>query len=435
MKRSSSLMDSTVSSVQDACSHDKESLDDLKRKLDRVMVELESARAAAQAQRQLHDTRVEHLENLLDIAQRERDEAREQCFQLQERILGSCLLELPPALSSIQPDQSPIKIFSSPDLKFEEGELLHHFQQELLFTDQQREEDLHYYLQQQHCQEQLDLQEQADKPHMQVLNQQENKLLSQTELCIQVQQHSEENSLPLCTMTKETLQDLDLQLTQPWLSNDKELSVSGMTSVCFSPFQFVSDGSYLGENDFSQLSPPISAIETCSPPVASEVSPFFSSPRLQRGSVVASLLSPLDPFTTLLSKQILHLPEPPEADPQVMLRSLPEKGKLLQAVMQAGPLLQTLLLAGPLPQWRHPPPPLNSMEIPRVPMSSRSLSVPLSHQVPHPIEVQSISENHGQYMTSSSVVHRSLLTSSVQGSLMSIPAASKTVCETSLNHM
>ncbi|KAJ7513443.1 hypothetical protein O6H91_24G007600 [Diphasiastrum complanatum] len=423
----------TVSSVQDVCSHDEESLDDLKCKLVRVMVELESARAAAQAQQQLHETRVEHLENLLDIAQRERDEAREQCFQLQERILGSCLLELPPALSSIQPE-SPIKIFSSPDLKFEEEELLHHFQQELLFTDQQQEEDLHYYLQQQHHQEQLGLQEQADKPHMKVLNLQENKLLSQTELYIQAQQHSEENSLPLCTMTKETLQDLDLQLTQPWLSNDKELSVSGITSA--TPFQFVSDGSYLGENDFSHLSPPISAIETCSPPVAPEVSALFSSPRLQRGSVIASLLSPLEPFTTLLSKQILHLPEPPEADPQVMLRSLPEKGKLLQAVMQAGPLLQTLLLAGPLPQWRHPPPALNSLEIPRVPMSSRSMSVPLSDPVPHPIEVQSISENHGQYMTTSSMVHRSIFTSSVQGSLMSIPAASKTVCETSLdNHM
>lgn len=49
-------------------------------------------------------------------------------------------------------------------------------------------------------------------------------------------------------------------------------------------------------------------------------------------------------------------------------RSLPEKGKLLQAVMKAGPLLQTLLLAGPLPQWRRPPPPLDGVEIPPVTM-------------------------------------------------------------------
>jgi hypothetical protein len=52
------------------------------------------------------------------------------------------------------------------------------------------------------------------------------------------------------------------------------------------------------------------------------------------------------------------------------LKTLPEKGKLLQAVMQAGPLLQTLLVAGPLPQWRHPPPALDTLDIPRVSMSS-----------------------------------------------------------------
>ncbi len=59
-----------------------------------------------------------------------------------------------------------------------------------------------------------------------------------------------------------------------------------------------------------------------------------------------------------------HLPEPPESDPEVMLRSMPERGKLLQAVMQAGPLLHTLLLAGPLPRWRRPPPatPVDPME-------------------------------------------------------------------------
>ncbi|GLT65060.1 hypothetical protein SLA2020_375120 [Shorea laevis] len=37
-------------------------------------------------------------------------------------------------------------------------------------------------------------------------------------------------------------------------------------------------------------------------------------------------------------------------------KTLPEKGKFLQAVMEAGPLLQTLLVAGPLPRWRNPPP-------------------------------------------------------------------------------
>lgn len=36
-------------------------------------------------------------------------------------------------------------------------------------------------------------------------------------------------------------------------------------------------------------------------------------------------------------------------------RTLPQKGKLLQAVLEAGPLLSTLMVAGSLPQWRNPP--------------------------------------------------------------------------------
>ncbi|KAE8732661.1 TOX high mobility group box family member 4-A [Hibiscus syriacus] len=47
-------------------------------------------------------------------------------------------------------------------------------------------------------------------------------------------------------------------------------------------------------------------------------------------------------------------------------KSLPEKGKLLEAVMEASPpLLQTLLFTGPLPQWRNPPP-LQNYKIPSV---------------------------------------------------------------------
>ncbi|CAM6079544.1 unnamed protein product [Sphagnum tenellum] len=113
----------------------------------------------------------------------------------------------------------------------------------------------------------------------------------------------------------------------------------------------------------------------CSPsPHSSSIS--IPTACLHSGSAVASLLSPLElcdmskPSSMHPGSRLVHLPEPPEADPQVMLNSLPEKGKLLQAVMQAGPLLQTLLLAGPLPQWRYPPPVLDTVNIPQVPISS-----------------------------------------------------------------
>lgn len=117
---------------------------------------------------------------------------------------------------------------------------------------------------------------------------------------------------------------------------------------------------------------PYSSPGMCSPPLSNGL-----GLNLHGGSAVASLLSPLDRFQSLgvsspmhLNSRPVHLPEPPESDLQVMLKTLPEKGKLLQAVMQAGPLLQTLLVAGPLPQWRHPPPALDTLDIPRVSMSS-----------------------------------------------------------------
>ncbi|MCE3051192.1 hypothetical protein HAX54_049095 [Datura stramonium] len=52
-------------------------------------------------------------------------------------------------------------------------------------------------------------------------------------------------------------------------------------------------------------------------------------------------------------------------DSLVKGKSLPQQGKLLQAVLETGPLLQTLLVSGQLPQWRNPPR-LKSFNIPPV---------------------------------------------------------------------
>ena len=80
-------------------------------------------------------------------------------------------------------------------------------------------------------------------------------------------------------------------------------------------------------------------------------------------------------FSPSDSEEFISLPPLKDSIPQPQARnlkllqgekSLPEKGKLLQAVLEAGPLLQTLLLAGPLPQWQHPPPQIDSIDIPPV---------------------------------------------------------------------
>lgn len=66
----------------------------------------------------------------------------------------------------------------------------------------------------------------------------------------------------------------------------------------------------------------------------------------------SSVMGQIDPASALIERLVKR-------------KTLPEKGRLLQAVVDAGPLLQTLLLAGPLPQW-HNPPPLQPLQIPPV---------------------------------------------------------------------
>ena len=77
-----------------------------------------------------------------------------------------------------------------------------------------------------------------------------------------------------------------------------------------------------------------------------------------------------------LLPQKRHLSEPLELDilEDSMITSLPEKGKLLEAVSKAGPLLQELLVIGTLPDWNNPPP---MMDIPMVPIASNISSFPL----------------------------------------------------------
>ncbi|XP_024525439.1 uncharacterized protein LOC112344605 [Selaginella moellendorffii] len=105
---------------------------------------------------------------------------------------------------------------------------------------------------------------------------------------------------------------------------------------------------------------------------------ILSSSLQNNGSALASILTPLqqhsdyaravrdfDPSARKFEDPTAAAVEDhatTEMNLNLMLRNLPERGKLLQAVMNAGPLLHTLLLAGPLPQWHHPPPGLDSFQ-------------------------------------------------------------------------
>lgn len=168
--------------------------------------------------------------------------------------------------------------------------------------------------------------------------------------------------------------------------------------------------------------------------------PQMNMTHSQAVSGPSSSMAQLKRYGDLPSVVPVHLPEPPESDPQVIMKSLPEKGKLLEAVMKAGPLLQTLLLAGPLPQWRHPPPTLDSFEIPLVSMSTSNaispLPNPLQLNVPvcdqthlvqnsgsvfcsmnqsNPSQIPVVAQLQSAASTSSSSNKRTLLNSSVNG--------------------
>ncbi|XP_073066394.1 uncharacterized protein [Primulina eburnea] len=119
-----------------------------------------------------------------------------------------------------------------------------------------------------------------------------------------------------------------------------------------------------------------------------------------KGTELTNVFSSSDCDESIVSSPH-HLPPPQlpppagEVEPEfpiLLERSLPEKGKLLQAVMKAGPLLHNLLLAGPLPRWRQPPPPLDTNQIPPppvvIPSSPTSLPTLMSSQSIHQESLQ-----------------------------------------------
>ncbi|CAN8247369.1 unnamed protein product [Cochlearia groenlandica] len=71
-------------------------------------------------------------------------------------------------------------------------------------------------------------------------------------------------------------------------------------------------------------------------------------------------------FSNFKNRPVKYDPVESLMDEIIKGKSLPEKGKLLQAMKESGPLLQTLLLAGELPRWRNPPPLQQSFRVPAI---------------------------------------------------------------------
>eukprot|EP00249_Psilotum_nudum_P027024 c34261_g1_i1 orf=150-641(+) len=121
------FIDTNLQSLPFSWNQVGESTEELSHMLVCASMELESARAAAKAHRKLHDARVRHLEELLKTTRRERDEAREQCLKLQERLENSAVLAsaLPdivdlPDIDIV--DENPTGIPAEPDSRLTERE-------------------------------------------------------------------------------------------------------------------------------------------------------------------------------------------------------------------------------------------------------------------------------------------------------------------------
>ncbi len=388
-------------------------------------LELDSARAVASAEVELHDAQVRHLQELLAAAQRERDEAREQYLGLQGCLsrspstnagrgtAGSTTLGRRSREYQSQQQQLPnsgLSLVMSPTASTVQQEVVQQQQQfdmeelqkhlEILQDDEQHLEifqDEHLV---DHLEDLADLdsmlqqipQEQTDHPNA-LQNRSTHEQYFQHESCA-VDDSGSDELLSHCIRQEQQmqvqLQSADQQVMSSSLMEQQQVQhQQGDMSVQLqqSPWrQSLSSGPSPAAG-FSQAA----AAVLCSSAVVSPQLLPSSLPappaalfQTAAGSPVSSLLgtgstglavtmqqqqqrsgAPASVQQLLPCKHVL--PEPPEADLQVMLSSLPEKGKLMQAVMDAGPLLQTLLMASSspqLPQWRHPPPGLESLQLP-----------------------------------------------------------------------
>ncbi|KAL8057462.1 hypothetical protein ABFX02_04G185500 [Erythranthe guttata] len=109
---------------------------------------------------------------------------------------------------------------------------------------------------------------------------------------------------------------------------------------------------------------------TITPPQANYINPLFRLPEtplpkpvsVNPNSSVTESNSLFDPvFSPDFSNILVHECSKKVDEGNLVIdrlvkgKSLPKRGKFLQAVVEAGPLLQNILVAGPLPMWRNPP--------------------------------------------------------------------------------
>ncbi|MCO5585740.1 hypothetical protein L7F22_039676 [Adiantum nelumboides] len=414
--------------AQQQCDNEWSHLDmqcpeELQYKLICASMELQRTKAAAKEEEKFQEAKFHHLEELLSIIRKERDEAREECRKLRERLSqhsspsadSPCSFMNSPMVSS--PTSSPWSLqeleehlnsdnfcdFVKVPAPLELQQTLQSFSQscnvehgfQALFSTEPTCESI---LENSESPFSLDVLQQhspfdAD-PNLNLVELEQNKGAMQV-MC--------ESTQSTCTLSRQSSSNLSSASVQMFqraqsltdLTDAEAASLVSVEKDCVEASTYmlpslIDDKASLPvTSSVSNKAFPLAGVDSCLAvsnstivaeglPASKATTSNMQACRTQSPSSVALAAKQAN---TPLVRQV-HLPEPPESDPQVMLSSLPEKGKLLQAVMQAGPLLQTLLLAGPLPQWRHPPPPLSTGEIPKVSMVPSLALYPNACMVP-----------------------------------------------------
>lgn len=345
-----------------------ESIRELKYLLFSTSVELERTRANVVMQKQRQDAQLRELQEAVTSILRERDEARQQMQQLSQRLAEySALTNTQRHVMSSDRSQWPETRLVvaepeelNPTTAAAAAAAMHSISSPLVGpADQFRSNSGRFRLdadQPQNPSSRLHFSNPADlhqplnpssRIHFSNLNEsQDEQLYHHNEQRLNLvkrqeseQQHQIESLLRHLVQDKST--DYDL-----WRPQQQEAAITGSSQPSSSLFLEVAEPSARGHM-------------TCYDPEPDLILPSPSS--ILDSNAVA---------------RPAHLPEPPESDLEVMLKNLPERGKLLPAVMKAGPLLKTLLMAGPLPKWIHPPTSLENAPIPKI-------SLPIAPMVPY----------------------------------------------------
>lgn len=361
--------------------HHGEGIEELKHLLFCATLELERARANAESQSQLQEAKLRHLQELLTVACRERDEAREQLLKLNHRLAEYSMLtntqhhvtsrDRSSWLDTRLAVTEPIEL--NPSTTTTTTAAMHSNSSQLVgLGDQFRWNSVGHDFDFPHLdlRADVDLHQPQPQPQPQPPTSSSSKVHCSNLMELQEQPFYQQKEQQLSFVERQE-PEVPEQQRRHQVESHRPLLVDDKST----DYDFWQQGAGIRQ--------PLNQFLGIQEPSAHGHMTTYQNPKPDLlHTSPASILDPTSPTMPT------HLPEPPESDLQFMLSALPERGKLLQAVVQAGPLLQTLLLAGPLPQWIYPPPALDTTEIPTISMSLSPNSLPLGpmvhHHVPSP---------------------------------------------------